>query len=236
MDNSSGEVKLPAGFKQEHNIVYGLSDNDCLLHIKINRPEKKNALYPEMYEVIRTQVSAARTDDRIKAILVYGAGGNFSAGNDVMSFMNNEPPTPEYVSEMLWDNATFDKPVFYFVQGCCVGVITTMVAFADFVYCSDDAFFVIPFMSLNLVPEGMSSIKFPEILGKRKAAEMIFLEHRLTAKEAVEYRFINSIIPKETIPVTEPIIIDISKIPGLKKILTYDLETLRNAKRLMIQG
>ena len=111
-----------------------------------------------------------------------------------------------------------------------------MVAFADFVYCSDDAFFVIPFMSLNLVPEGMSSIKFPEILGKRKAAEMIFLEHRLTAKEAVEYRFINSIIPKETIPVTEPIITDISKIPGLKKILTYDLETLRNAKRLMIQG
>lgn len=176
----------------------------------------------------------ARTDDRIKAILVYGAGGNFSAGNDVMSFMNNEPPKPEDVEEMLWRNVTFDKPVFYLVQGCCVGVIATMVAFADFVYLSDDAFFLIPFMSLNLVPEGMTSIKFPEILGKRKAAEMIFMEHRLTAKEAVEYRFANSIIPKESFPVTEPIIMDTSKIPGLKKLLTFDLETLRNAKRLMI--
>ncbi len=122
-----------------------------------------------------------KDNDNVKAVLVYGAKGNFSAGNDVSSFMNNEPPTPEYVSEMLWDNATFDKPVFYFVQGCCVGVITTMVAFADFVFCSEDAFFMMPFMSLNLVPEGMSSIKFPEIIGRRKAAEMIFLEHRLTA-------------------------------------------------------
>ena len=56
-----------------------------------------------------------------------------------------------------------------------------MVAFADFVFVSEDAFFMMPFMSLNVVPEGMSSIKFPEIIGKRKANEMIFLEHRLTA-------------------------------------------------------
>jgi len=116
---------------------------------------------------------------------VYGSGGNFSAGNDLANFMANEPPSVDYVESMLWDNATFDKPVFYFVQGCCVGVITTMVAFADFVYVSDDAYFVMPFMSLNLGPEGMSSIKYPEIIGRRKAAEMIFLEHRLTAQEAV---------------------------------------------------
>ena len=179
------------------------------MHIKLNRPEKKNALYPEMYETIRIQISHAKSDDKVKAVLVYGANGSFSAGNDMASFMYNEPPTPEYVSEMLWDNASFDKPVFYFVQGCCVGVITTMVAFADFVYTSEDAYFMIPFMSLNLCPEGMSSIKFPEILGRRKAAEMIFLEHRLTAKEALAHRFINGIIPKEQIPQTEPIIMDI---------------------------
>jgi enoyl-CoA hydratase/carnithine racemase len=171
---------LPAGFTEESNIIFGISDG-CLLHIKINRPEKKNAFYPEMYEVIRRQVKRAKEDDTIKAVLVYGSKGNFSAGNDLMSFLNNDPPEPEYVMNMLWDNATFDKPIFYFVQGCCVGVITTLVAFADFVYVSDDAFFLMPFMSLNLGPEGMSSIKFPEIIGRRKASEMIFLEHRLTA-------------------------------------------------------
>ena len=230
------ETALPPGFKEEHNIVYGITP-DGLLHIKINRPEKKNAFYPEMYETIRKQVSMAKDDDRVKAVLTYGSKGSFSAGNDLLSFMNaEEPPSVEYVSSMLWDNATFDKPVFYFVQGCCVGVITTMVAFADFVFCSDDAFFVIPFMSLNLGPEGLSSVKFPEIIGRRKAAEMIFLEHRLTAQEALQHRFINGIIPKEQIPATEPVLLDTDKIPGLKKLLGFDMVTLRNAKRLMIQG
>lgn len=227
------ETKLPAGFVEEDNVIYGLTP-EGLMHIKINRPEKKNALYPEMYEVIRKQIEGAKANDKVKAILVYGAGGNFSAGNDVSSFMYNEPPTPEYASSMLWNNATFDKPVIYFVQGCCVGVITTMVAFADFVYCSEDAFFMIPFMSLNLCPEGMSSIKFPEIIGRRKAAEMIFLEHRLTAKEALAHGFINGIIPKDKEPVTEPVITDISKIPGLKKLLGFEMTTLRTAKRLLI--
>ncbi len=92
---------------------------------------------------------------------------------------------------------------------------------------------MIPFMSLNLCPEGMSSIKFPEILGRRKAAEMIFLEHRLTAKEALERGFVNAIIPKDKIPATEPILTDLSKIPGLQKLLGFELTTLRTAKRLL---
>lgn len=85
------------------------------MHVKFNRPEKKNAFYPEMYEVMKKQMDAAKANDKVKAVLIYGAGGNFSAGNDVMSFMNNEPPTPEYASSMLWNNAMFDKPVFFFV-------------------------------------------------------------------------------------------------------------------------
>jgi hypothetical protein len=50
------------------------------------------------------------------------------------------------------------------------------------------------------------------------------------------YRFINGIIPKDKIPSTEPVMTDIDKIPGLKKLLGFDLQTLRNAKRLLIQG
>lgn len=52
MDSSKPETKLPPGFVEEHNIIYGISDG-CLLHIKINRPEKKNAFHPDMYETIR---------------------------------------------------------------------------------------------------------------------------------------------------------------------------------------
>jgi enoyl-CoA hydratase/carnithine racemase len=46
------EKKLPDGFVEESNVIYGITA-EGLMHIKLNRPEKKNALYPEMYEVIR---------------------------------------------------------------------------------------------------------------------------------------------------------------------------------------
>lgn len=179
-----------------------------------------------MYEVIRSRIEMAAKEDKVKVLLVYGSGGNFSAGNDVNSFLADEPPNPAYVANMLFENASFDKPIYFFVQGCCVGVITTMVAFADFVYCSEDAYFFFPFMSLNLVPEGMSTIKFPELLGRRKANEMFFLEHRLTAKEALHHGFINGILTGDQVPKTEPIITEIDKLPGMRKLLSIELVTL----------
>ena len=45
------KLPLPEGFKEENNIVYGVKDG--LMHVKLNRPEKKNALYPDMYSTIR---------------------------------------------------------------------------------------------------------------------------------------------------------------------------------------
>ena len=53
VESKPSTTQLPPGFVEEHNIVYGTSEEGALLHIKLNRPEKKNALYPEMYEVIR---------------------------------------------------------------------------------------------------------------------------------------------------------------------------------------
>ena len=164
-------MDLPQGFKEEHNVIYGVSHGG-LMHLKLNRPKKMNALITGMYLTLRSQLAAAKENDKVKAVLVYGAGGNFSAGNDISNF-NQEPPPQAWVEDMLWENATFDKPVFYFVQGCCVGVIATMAAFADFVYCSEDAFFFLPFMLLNISPEGMCSQTYPETMGPRKASEVI---------------------------------------------------------------
>ena len=114
-------------------------------------------------------------------LLLYGAGGNTSAGNDLMDFLYAEVPSPEETGKMLWDHIKFPKPIFALVQGCCFGIASTLTSHADFVYCSDDAFFKIPFMTLNLCPEGLATIKMPELLGRRKAAEMIFLEEKLKA-------------------------------------------------------
>ena len=104
--------------------------------------------------------------------------------------------------------------------------MATLVGLADFVYCSEDAYFLTPFMMANLAPEGLSTNKFQEIMGRRKASEMLLADERLYAKDALKRKFVNGIIPNSQLPNTEPIITDIDKLPNLRRILEIDPETI----------
>jgi enoyl-CoA hydratase/carnithine racemase len=119
------------------------------------------------------------------------------------------------------------KPLYFYVNGCGVGFLAATSVFADFVYMTEDAFLMLPFMSLLLCPEGGSSIVLPQIVGKRKANEMIYLESRVYAKEAVDYNLATGIIQRGQEPPTEPIITEISKLPNMEKLLSIDTETLQ---------
>lgn len=95
------------------------------------------------------------------------------------------------------------------MQGCCIGIFATLMSHADFIYCSEDSFILTPFQTTNLAPEGLSSIKFVEILGRRKASEMLLADYKLKAEESVRLGFANGIIKKDMLPLTEPIITEI---------------------------
>ncbi|CDW81418.1 enoyl-hydratase isomerase family protein [Stylonychia lemnae] len=189
-----------------------------------------------MYNELKESLQLAQKLDEVKVVLVYGAQGDFSSGNDMDNFINLPPDSAQNISDFTFAFAGLTKPLYFFVQGCAVGIIATMAAHADFVYCSENAFFFTPFMGLQLATEGLCSIKFPEIMGRRKAAEVLFLDQRVTAQDALKYRFINGIIKRDDLPATEPLIQDIEKLPYLKKLLSTDSKTMQNAKKLLVQG
>ena len=112
--------------------------------------------------------------------------------------------------------------------------MATLVGLADFVYCSEDAYFLTPFMTANLAPEGLSTNKFQEIMGRRKASEMLLADERLYAKDALKRKFVNGIIPNSQLPNTEPIITDIDKLPNLRRILEIDPETIQRQKKIIL--
>ena len=78
-------------------------------------------------------------------------------------------------------------------------------------------------------PEGCSTMLFPDQMGRRKAAEMLMLDHILTAEEAVQCGYVNSII--RDLPKGDNIAFE--KIPAIKKLLDTDYKTLVNCKKLM---
>ncbi len=169
---------------------------DGIRHIEMARPEKKNALTADMYQRMGDALIAADADPAVQVILVSGAGGNFTAGNDLTDFLANPPmeesaPVFRFITAM----ATLQKPFVAAVEGVAVGVGVTMLLHCDMVYVGASAKFVLPFTNLGLTPEAGSSVLLPMRVGYARAAELLLLGEPFSAQVAVETGIGNAILP-----------------------------------------
>ena len=171
-----------------------------VLHIVFNRPEKKNALTLAMYEAANAAFERAASDAEVKAVLIAGEGGSFTAGNDLQDFVANPPQGEEApVLQFLRHLASLDKPLVAAAQGFAVGVGTTLLMHCDLVYAADDAQFVLPFVQLGLCPEAASSLLLPLIAGYQRAAEKLLLGEPFDAAEAQAMGLVNRVLPAEAL-------------------------------------
>lgn len=167
-----------------------------VLHIVFNRPEKKNALTLAMYDAANAAFERAASDVQVRAVLIAGEGGSFTAGNDLQDFLSHPPQGEDApVLQFLRHLATLDKPLVAAVQGFAVGVGTTLLMHCDMVYAADDAQFVLPFVQLGLCPEAASSLLLPQIAGYQRAAEKLLLGEPFDAAEAQAMGLVNRVLP-----------------------------------------
>ena len=166
---------------------------DQTLHLTLNRPEKKNAITQAMYMTLANNLNAAAGDFAIRTVVISGNGKAFTAGNDIMDFMNEEITMSSPVFHFLKAIHEFPKPLIAAVQGNAVGIGTTMLLHCDLVYAAADALFAMPFVTLGLVPEAGSSLLFPRLVGHAKASEIFMTGRSFGSAEALEMGLINSI-------------------------------------------
>jgi enoyl-CoA hydratase/carnithine racemase len=164
--------------------------------IEIARPDKKNALTGAMYTAMAEALDAAKADGAVRSVLITGQPGIFTSGNDLEDFMKRSGSVSESPARVFM-NALIgcDKPVIAAVTGAGIGIGTTLLLHCDFVYVSDEARLVMPFVSLGLVPEFASSQLIPQLMGQRKAAEKLLLGDPFTGAEAVECGIANAVLP-----------------------------------------
>jgi enoyl-CoA hydratase/carnithine racemase len=155
--------------------------------IRFNRPAKMNALTRDMYGELARLLNEAAGDFGIRAVVLSSEGDHFTAGNDILDFMNN-PPTAEdsTVAAFLGSLLNFPKPLLAAVKGNAVGVGTTMLLHCDVVVASGTANFSMPFTSLGLVPEAGSSLLFPALVGHQRAAKIFMTGESFSAEFARE--------------------------------------------------
>jgi enoyl-CoA hydratase/carnithine racemase len=169
-----------------------------VLSLTLNRPEKKNALTPEMYRRLGGAINDAANDPDVRCILIQGNGDSFTAGNDLSDFAavsagDRERTGPNPFIAAL---ARATTPLVAAVQGRAVGVGTTMLLHCDLVFVAEDARLTTPFVSLALVPEAASSMLLPARIGHARAFAMFVLGEAMDAATAVAWGLANAVVPK----------------------------------------
>src|SRR3954462_2000372 len=179
-----------------------VTDEGLVRTIRMNRPEKKNALTSAMYDAMAEAIETASGSSSIRCVLICGAPGAFSAGNDLGDFM--KPATGgeglgNAVLRFLYALARAERPLVAAVQGVAVGIGTTMMLHCDYVVAAADARFSTPFVALGLVPEAASSLLAPRLMGHRRAFDLLVMSNPLSGEEAKAAGLINQVVPADQV-------------------------------------
>jgi enoyl-CoA hydratase/carnithine racemase len=159
--------------------------NAGVLAITLARAERRNAITVDMYAALADAIAGAFEDGETRLITIHGEGQDFAAGNDLADFLEAVPREEEIpVWRLLRALAECEVPIVAAVHGNCVGIGTTMLLHCDLVIADDSARFSMPFVDLGLVPEAASSLLFPRLAGRRRAARYLLLAEPFGADEA----------------------------------------------------
>jgi len=179
----------------DHVVV---KDEGLIRAIRMNRPEKKNALTSAMYDAMAQAIESASGASPIRCIVIAGAPGAFSAGNDLGDFMKaamGGGGLGNAVLRFLYALARAERPLVAAVQGVAVGIGTTMMLHCDYAVAAIDARFSTPFVALGLVPEAASSLLAPRLMGQRRAFELLVMGKPLSGEEAKACGLVNQVAP-----------------------------------------
>lgn len=182
----------------EHVLV-GIED--AVMTIRLNRPDKKNALTRAMYATLAAALRDGDADPAVRCRVVLGAPGAFSSGNDLADFLavatGGEGGTE--VFDFLRALAEAQKPIVSGVDGIAVGVGTTMHLHCDLTFATPESVFRTPFVDLGLVPEAGSSLLAPALMGRQRAFALLALGDGFSAEQAREAGMIHRVVAAEVL-------------------------------------
>jgi enoyl-CoA hydratase/carnithine racemase len=164
--------------------------------VRMNRPEKKNALTSGMYDGMSQALEGASGSSPIRCVVITGVPGTFTAGNDLQDFLKaamGGEGLGGSVMRFLHAMARCERPLVAAVEGNAVGLGTTMMLHCDYAVAAHDARFQTPFVSLGLLPEAASTLLAPGLMGHRRAFELLVMGKALNGEEAKACGLVNEV-------------------------------------------
>lgn len=164
--------------------------------IRINRPDKKNALTRSMYAAMAEALRNGDSDPDIRCHVFLGVPGAFSAGNDLADFL--VVATGGEGGSEVWDFlmalASSEKPMLSGADGIAVGIGTTLHLHCDLTFATPRTTFHTPFTDLGLVPEAGSSLIAPALIGRQQAFALLAMGEAFPAQKALDLGIIYRVV------------------------------------------
>ncbi|MGA9871567.1 MAG: enoyl-CoA hydratase-related protein [Rhodococcus sp. (in: high G+C Gram-positive bacteria)] len=181
--------------------------SDGVLRVTIDRPSRMNALDDATCAALIDAFESAPGDEA-RVVILTGAGAAFCAGADVVDLAAAgpsdpvNPPDPVASARHTMDRAASlvrtvlhcPLPVIAQVNGPAVGIGASLALACDLVYASEDAYFLLAFTRVGLMPDGASSLLVPAAIGRARASAMMLLAQPIPADEACSVGLINEVL------------------------------------------
>ena len=182
--------------------------NDCILverteavgWVKINRPEKLNALNSEVVESLESALRDLEMDPAVSVVVITGAGDRaFVAGGDIKEMADMTPRAARSFARKGQKLVSFiekmQKPVIAAINGVALGGGLELALACDFIVASENARLGLPEVTLGVIPGFGGTQNLPRLVGPNKAKELIFSGRILSAQQAREWGIVNDVFP-----------------------------------------
>jgi enoyl-CoA hydratase/carnithine racemase len=175
-------------------------------YITFNNPEKHNAVSIEMWDALETMLDSFRSNDRVRVIVLNGAGGkSFVSGADISKF-DKERSSKEAVlsynkrTQKVYENLeSFPKPTIAMINGYCIGGGLNLAVCCDIRICSEKSKFAMPAAKLSLGYPFSSIKRLFDVMGPGMAKHFMFTADKISAAEALSCGLVQKLISENDI-------------------------------------
>lgn len=205
---------------------------DGIMTLRMNRPEKRNALNSELRTALVRGLELAGEDSEVRVVVLASTGNTFCAGADLSEYKSTaENPRPMVemyrytglLSDTLHRMQTLGKPVIGEINGYALAGGCGIALGCDLLVASEQAQFGFPEVNHGLVA-AMVMVQLSRMLGRKKALELLLLGDRISAQQALELGLVNRVVPHDRLAeATRTLALALAQKPPLAMQLTKDL-------------
>jgi 2-oxoglutaroyl-CoA hydrolase len=162
--------------------------------ITLDVPDKLNRVSMRARDQLARVFDELGADERVRAIVLTGAGRAFTAGGDIAGFLRAEPET---LSRLAWNVAAPErcpKPVIAKLRGYAFGVGLELALACDFRVAADDVELALPEVKLGMIPGSGGTQRLARLIGLGRAKDLIMRGRRIAAQEALALGLVSEVV------------------------------------------